>query len=67
MAEAGYAWTELGPYGYLPTAEATLRGELKQRGLKLCGGAIGGDSSRSGSLAKAEATVERGREAAFGV
>ena len=43
VAEAGYAWTELGPYGYLPTEEASLRSELKQRGLKLCGGAIGGD------------------------
>ena len=25
IAEAGYEWTELGPYGYMPTDPATLR------------------------------------------
>jgi inosose dehydratase len=35
VAEAGYEWTELGPYGYLPTDPATLRAELDRRGLKL--------------------------------
>ena len=34
IAEAGYKWTELGPYGYLPTDLETLRKELDQRGLK---------------------------------
>ena len=34
MAEAGYEWTELGPFGYLPTDLETLRGELDKRGLK---------------------------------
>ena len=34
IAEAGYEWTELGPYGYLPTDLETLRKELDQRGLK---------------------------------
>ena len=34
IAEAGYEWTELGPYGYLPTDPATVRGELDRRGLK---------------------------------
>ena len=34
VAEAGYEWTELGPYGYLPTDRTTLRGELDRRGLK---------------------------------
>jgi inosose dehydratase len=33
-ARAGYEWTELGPYGYLPTDLATLREELDRRGLK---------------------------------
>jgi inosose dehydratase len=32
---AGYEWTELGPYGYLPTDLATLRAELDKRGLKV--------------------------------
>ena len=36
VAEAGYEWIELGPYGYLPTAQATLHAELQRRGLKLC-------------------------------
>jgi inosose dehydratase len=35
IAEAGYQWTELGPYGYLPTDPATLRAELDRRGLKV--------------------------------
>jgi inosose dehydratase len=35
IAEAGYEWTELGPYGYLPTDLPTLRAELDRRGLKL--------------------------------
>lgn len=35
IAEAGYEWTELGPYGYLPTDLPTLRAELDKRGLKV--------------------------------
>jgi inosose dehydratase len=34
MAEAGYKWVELGPYGYLPTDPAILRAELARRGLR---------------------------------
>jgi inosose dehydratase len=34
IVEAGYEWTELGPYGYLPTDLATVRAELDRRGLK---------------------------------
>jgi inosose dehydratase len=37
VAEAGYEWIELGPYGYLPTDLATLRPELDSRGLKVSG------------------------------
>ncbi len=40
IAEAGYGWTELGPYGYLPTDAATLREELERRGLGLCAGIV---------------------------
>jgi inosose dehydratase len=36
IAAAGYAGTELGPYGFLPTEPATLRRELAQRALTLC-------------------------------
>ena len=35
IAEAGYEWTELGPYGYLPTEPTALRQELDRRGLRL--------------------------------
>ena len=35
VTEAGYKWTELGPYGYLPTNLKTLKTELNQRQLKL--------------------------------
>lgn len=35
IAEAGYEWTELGPYGYLPTDLTQLRSELDKRGLKV--------------------------------
>lgn len=35
MAEAGYAGTELGPYGYLPTEPEHLIAELAARGLQL--------------------------------
>jgi inosose dehydratase len=38
VAAAGYAWVELGPYGYLPTDPAVLRGELGRRGLRASGG-----------------------------
>ena len=37
IVEAGYEWTELGPYGYLPTDLPTLRRELDSRGLKVTG------------------------------
>ena len=35
--EAGYQWTELGPYGYLPTDLKALRAELDKRRLKVSG------------------------------
>lgn len=37
---AGYACTELGPHGYLPTDPAILRDELAKRDLALTGGAV---------------------------
>jgi inosose dehydratase len=35
VVQAGYEWTELGPYGYLPSDLPTLRQELGRRGLKV--------------------------------
>ncbi len=37
MVEAGYAGTELGPYGFLPTAPHELKRELEKRRLTLLG------------------------------
>ena len=37
MVEAGYAGTELGPYGFLPTEPSRLKSELSKRGLSLIG------------------------------
>jgi inosose dehydratase len=37
IAQAGYEWTELGPYGYLPPDLPTLKNELGRRGLKVAG------------------------------
>jgi inosose dehydratase len=44
MAEVGYEWLELGPYGYLPTDPARLTDELGQRGLQVAGGTMHGHS-----------------------
>jgi inosose dehydratase len=37
---AGYAYSELGPYGYLPTDPGVVRAEYEQRGLTLTGGTV---------------------------
>lgn len=43
IAEAGYEWTELGPFGYLPTDPKTLRAEMDKRGLKVTGSFVMAD------------------------
>ncbi|MFZ3453332.1 sugar phosphate isomerase/epimerase family protein [Arthrobacter sp. 7Tela_A1] len=40
VAEAGYRWIELGPYGYLPTDPSRLADELKARGLSVSAGTV---------------------------
>ena len=42
LADVGYEWLELGPYGYLPTNAEQLRDELGSRGLKVAGGTMHG-------------------------
>src|SRR5258708_12996142 len=37
MVGAGYAGTELGPYGFFPSEPALLQPQLEKRGLKLLG------------------------------
>jgi inosose dehydratase len=40
VAESGYRWIELGPYGYLPTDPTRLADELNQRDLKVSAGTV---------------------------
>ncbi|MFI0820584.1 sugar phosphate isomerase/epimerase family protein [Streptomyces sp. NPDC021098] len=40
VAEAGYEWIELGPYGYLPTDPARLTEEITRRNLTVSAGTI---------------------------
>ncbi|MEV0252919.1 sugar phosphate isomerase/epimerase [Streptomyces sp. NPDC050732] len=40
VAESGYEWIELGPYGYLPTDPAELTAETARRGLKVSAGTV---------------------------
>ncbi|WP_418957153.1 sugar phosphate isomerase/epimerase family protein [Streptomyces tritici] len=40
VARAGYAWIELGPYGYLPTDPARLTEETARRGLRVSAGTV---------------------------
>jgi len=44
VAEVGYQWLELGPFGYLPTDAVRLAEELARRGLKVAGGTVHGFS-----------------------
>ncbi|MFI1829897.1 sugar phosphate isomerase/epimerase family protein [Streptomyces sp. NPDC020412] len=40
VANAGYEWIELGPYGYLPSDPAVLGAETGRRGLKVSAGTV---------------------------
>jgi inosose dehydratase len=44
VAEVGYQWLELGPYGYLPSDRSRLADELARRGLRVAGGTVHGHS-----------------------
>jgi inosose dehydratase len=59
IAEAGYAWTELGPYGYLPSDPVVLERELRSRGLGLTAGFTMFDLEQPGAWAAAEASTEQ--------
>jgi len=49
IAEAGYEWMELGPFGYLPTDPKTLKQEVDRRGLKVTGSFVEGDLANPGT------------------
>ncbi|HZA30366.1 MAG TPA: sugar phosphate isomerase/epimerase [Propionibacteriaceae bacterium] len=49
VAEAGYGWIELGPYGYLPTDPAELQDQLDAHELKVLAGTVFEDLHRPDS------------------
>lgn len=57
VVQAGYQWTELGPYGYLPTNLAELEPELSRRGVKVCASAVIGNLEDSSAWPKLEKEV----------
>jgi inosose dehydratase len=57
VVDAGYQWTELGPYGYLPTEPIALRSELNRRGLKACASAVMGNLENPSAWAQLEHEV----------
>ena len=50
MAAAGYAGTELGDWGFLPTSPEALRAELSRRGLALVGAFVPVALSRADAI-----------------
>ncbi|WP_432497214.1 sugar phosphate isomerase/epimerase family protein [Kineococcus gypseus] len=59
VAEAGYEWIELGPYGYLPTDAARLADELAARRLRVSAGTVFAALHRPGRYDEAWSQVER--------
>lgn len=59
LAEAGYPWLELGPYGYLPTDPAQLADEVGKRGLKVSGGTVFGALHRPDAWEEMLGTVRK--------
>jgi inosose dehydratase len=58
-ATAGYAWTELGPYGYLPTDAGALAPQLHARGLRVTGSAVVADLADAAARPAIEREAER--------
>src|SRR5579884_2644938 len=59
VASLGFTWTELGPYGYMPTERAELERELDSRNLRLAAGAVMFDLEDRDASARAADEVER--------
>ena len=59
IVKAGYAGTELGPYGFLPTDPVALCKELKQRKLTLCSAFVAIHLADRGALERGLKHVER--------
>lgn len=59
LAEAGYKWTELGPYGYLPTDPQVIARELEARQLGLAAGFVKFDLEDPRAWERTEPILER--------
>ncbi len=59
IAQAGYAGTELGNYGFLPTEPGELQRELKKRGLTLCSAFVAMELANASKYEAGLAHVER--------
>lgn len=59
LAQAGYRWLELGPYGYLPTDPQRLAAEVGERGLSVSGGTAFGALHRPHEWATMHTEVGR--------
>lgn len=62
IARVGYAYTELGPQGYMCQDPGQLKDELARRGLTVCGGTVFAGLHK-GAEALTRAKLEFGREA----
>jgi inosose dehydratase len=59
VASLGFTWTELGPYGYMPTDRSQLERELESRHLRLAAGAVMFDLEDRGAAARIAEEVEQ--------
>ena len=59
VAETGYEWTELGPFGYMPTDPVELEAELKKRNLKLEAGFVFGDMTDPDNFSNLEEATDK--------
>jgi inosose dehydratase len=59
VAQAGYGWIELGPYGYLPTDPGELERELGRRGLRTAGTFVCFELEDRQAYRENEAEIER--------
>src|SRR5512139_1935717 len=59
MCETGYAGTELGDWGFMPTDPAQLKRELQQRSLSLLGAFVPIAFAQESALAAGKATALR--------
>ncbi|HJO06003.1 MAG TPA: 2-keto-myo-inositol dehydratase, partial [Chloroflexota bacterium] len=62
ISEAGYEWTELGPYGYIPTDPTALRAVLDEHGLRVCSAVVMRHFEDPDSRAEIEEDARRAAE-----